>query len=65
VARIETLAGPLDASQLGTTLMHEHVFIYSPEVQLNYPGTTGWDEEHWLGVAREKLTELKAGDARE
>lgn len=45
--------------------MHEHVFIYSPEVQLNYPGTMGWDEEHWLGVAREKLTELKAGDARE
>jgi phosphotriesterase-related protein len=59
VATIETLGGSLDASQLGTTLMHEHVIIYSPEVQLNYPGANGWDEQRWIGVAREKLSELK------
>jgi phosphotriesterase-related protein len=59
LAVVETLAGPLEVAELGITLMHEHVIICSPEVQLNYPGTSGWDEERYVGEARTKLTELK------
>ncbi len=34
---IQTARGPIDSSQLGTTLMHEHVFILDTEIQHNYP----------------------------
>jgi phosphotriesterase-related protein len=59
LSSIETLDGSLDTAELGTTLMHEHVFICTPEVQLNYPGTGGWDEATYLDEASVKLTELK------
>jgi phosphotriesterase-related protein len=55
--RIETVRGPLDTSQLGTTLMHEHIFVLSPEVQQNYPGL--WDEDTRMADAAAKLEALK------
>lgn len=55
--RIETVRGPLDTSQLGTTLMHEHIFVLSPEVQQNYPGQ--WNEEVRMADAIAKLNALK------
>lgn len=59
MASVNTVSGPVDTAGLGVTLMHEHVFVTSPEVVQNYPGT--WGD----GAAREadavrRLDELKA-----
>lgn len=59
-SHVETLTGPVDADAIGTTLMHEHVFVLSPELQGAYPGFNGWDEEAGVARARETLTALKA-----
>ena len=55
---VNTVRGPVDAGQLGTTLMHEHVFVRSPEVATNWP--TGWDRDTQVARAVERLQELKA-----
>jgi phosphotriesterase-related protein len=55
--RIDTVRGPLETSQLGVTLMHEHIFVLSPEVQQNYPGQ--WNEAERLADAVAKLNALK------
>jgi phosphotriesterase-related protein len=56
---VNTVRGAIDASDLGVTLMHEHVFIMSTEIMENYP--EGWGD----GARREadaivRLNELKA-----
>lgn len=53
---VETLRGPIDTSQLGFTLMHEHVFVFSEGVNENFPSL--WDEEQQAASARERLREL-------
>jgi phosphotriesterase-related protein len=59
VAVINTVKGPIDSSRLGTTLMHEHVFVLSTEVMQNYP--EGWgDEEKRVADAISRLNQLKA-----
>jgi phosphotriesterase-related protein len=55
---IETATGPVDSSELGRVLMHEHVFIISPEMKDNVPEEWG-DEETRLADAARRLTELK------
>ncbi len=59
MAQVPTLGGPIDADDLGTVLMHEHVFVLCPEIQGTYPGFEGWDPEEWVPKAREKLAALK------
>jgi phosphotriesterase-related protein len=59
MTRIPTVSGEIGVDQLGTTLMHEHVFIRTPELQEAFPGFMGWDEEAAVADAREKLTALK------
>ena len=44
-------------ARLGTTLMHEHVFVLNEEIRLNYPGD--WDEEARIADAAAKLNELQ------
>jgi len=56
--RVETVRGPLDTSQLGVTLMHEHIFVLSPEIQQNYPGQ--WNEDERKADAVAKLNALKS-----
>ena len=56
---VETVRGPIETSALGTTLMHEHVFVLSPEVQQNYPAEWGSEEER-VADAVTRLRELKA-----
>jgi phosphotriesterase-related protein len=56
---VETARGPVDTRRLGRVLMHEHVFIISPEFQQNYPEEWG-DEEARLADAARRLNELKA-----
>ena len=55
---VETIGGPIDVSKLGTTLMHEHIFVLTPELQTTYPGYEGWDPEKYVPLAQQKLGEL-------
>jgi phosphotriesterase-related protein len=57
MAQVETVRGPIDVTSLGTTLMHEHVFVRSEEIQRNYP--EGWDEQERIDDAVDKLTALR------
>jgi phosphotriesterase-related protein len=56
VGEVVTVRGPVDAGQLGQTLMHEHVFVRTTEVEENWP--TGWDRDTFVASAVERLTEL-------
>src|SRR3954454_14539648 len=56
---VNTARGAIGASELGVTLMHEHVFIMTTEITQNYP--EGWGD----GAKREadaivRLNELKS-----
>jgi phosphotriesterase-related protein len=53
---VHTVRGPIDAENLGKTLMHEHVFVRSPEVAANWP--TGWDRKARVAQAIDRLREL-------
>ncbi len=55
---IDTATGPIDSAALGRVLMHEHVFIISPEMKDNVPEEWG-DDETRLADAATRLTELK------
>jgi phosphotriesterase-related protein len=55
---VETVRGPVGTSGLGTTLMHEHVFVLTPDMLANYPA--GWDEASRVEDAVTRLTRLKA-----
>ncbi|HET9689956.1 MAG TPA: hypothetical protein VFP61_02300 [Acidimicrobiales bacterium] len=57
MATVETYTGPIDTADLGTTLMHEHVFVLTPDMLQNYPA--GWDEQLRVDDAVERLTRLK------
>lgn len=58
MAPIPTAKGAVESGALGRTLMHEHVFVITPEVLQNYPEE--WDEQTRIEDAIEKLTALKA-----
>jgi len=58
VGTIDTATGPIDSTDLGRVLMHEHVFIISPEMKDNVPEDWGDDETRLADAAR-RLTELK------
>ncbi len=57
MAAIETVKGPIDTADLGPTLMHEHVFVLSPEILQNHPEY--WDEAVRVADAVDKLRQLK------
>ena len=59
MATIETLNGPLDTADLGTVLMHEHVFNITAEIQIAHPGFNGWDPDVEVPKARETLRGVK------
>lgn len=42
--RVPTFTGDVDGSELGMTLIHEHVFVGHPELDLNLPHPE-WDEQ--------------------
>ncbi len=43
MGEVQTFRGPVDAGDLGPTLIHEHVFVGHPELDLNFPHPE-WDE---------------------
>jgi phosphotriesterase-related protein len=64
---VETVRGPVDVAELGTTLMHEHVFVFQPEMAISYNGAWGapyWDEEVRVADAVAKLTRARDGGIR-
>ena len=56
---VQTVKGAIQTAQLGATLMHEHVFVLSTEIDQNYPAAWG-DEEQHVAAAIARLNELKA-----
>src|SRR3954470_24875363 len=58
MAPVETVRGPVDVDALGTTLIHEHIFLLQPEMLQNYAhawGDSYWDEEERVADAIAKL----------
>src|SRR4051812_8229142 len=54
---VPTVRGPVDSGELGPTLMHEHIFVRTTDMQLNYPDE--WDEQERIRDAITRLTELR------
>lgn len=59
MATVESVRGPVELSDLGQTLMHEHVFVMSTEHMQNY-GSDWWDEEFRVTDAVTKLNAMHA-----
>ena len=53
---INTVRGPIESGDLGSTLMHEHVFVLSPEIEKR---AAEWDEDAAQATAVQRLRELK------
>jgi phosphotriesterase-related protein len=59
MGEVQTFTGPVDAAELGTTLIHEHVFVGHPELDLNLPHPE-WDESVLVEAAVDGLDRLWA-----
>jgi phosphotriesterase-related protein len=55
MAQVNTARGPIDTSELGFTLMHEHVFVLTDGLNETFPAV--WDEEKRVGEAVKQLNE--------
>ncbi|MGD9750164.1 MAG: phosphotriesterase [Acidimicrobiia bacterium] len=56
---VETVRGPVPVESLGNVLAHEHVFVLSTEIMLNFPDEWG-DEDARVTDAVQRLSALKA-----
>jgi phosphotriesterase-related protein len=56
MATVETARGPIATSELGPTLMHEHIVTRSPGVHENWPHL--FDRDGILRIAEGKMTDL-------
>ena len=66
-ATVETVRGPVELTDLGPTLMHEHVFVLDPEALINFGHVWGecyWDEEVRVADAIAKLQRLRDSGIR-
>ena len=54
---VQTFRGPLVAAELGTTLIHEHLIVGHPELDLNFPHPE-WSESAVVEAAVEGLERL-------
>jgi phosphotriesterase-related protein len=45
VNRVQTVRGAVDADALGVTLMHEHIFVLTADMQANYPDEWGSEDK--------------------
>ena len=64
---VETVRGTVEVSDLGPTLMHEHVFVLQPEALQNYGhvwGASYWDEEVRVADAIVKLQAVRDAGIR-
>lgn len=60
---IQTVRGAVDSADLGPTLVHEHVFVLTTDVQRNWPDEWG-DEDARVDEAVTKLGELAGAGVR-
>jgi phosphotriesterase-related protein len=58
VFSVETMSGPIPTTDLGFTLMHEHIITRSEGMIQNFPHV--WNQEAVLDKALEMLTAIKA-----
>jgi phosphotriesterase-related protein len=58
MTRIPTAAGDIDSSELGRTLVHEHVFVLGEEYRNNYQDD--WREDEKIADAVADLNQLKS-----
>lgn len=63
MSQVQTVRGPVDAASLGRTLVHEHVFVLTPDVQQNHPEHWG-DEQARIADAVTRLKALAAAGVR-
>jgi len=63
LSTVETVRGPVATSELGTTLMHEHLFVLQPEALQNYGHV--WGESYWEEDVRVDDAIAKLRAARE
>ena len=49
MSQVSTVRGPVEVADLGPTYMHEHIFVLTADVQQNYPGEWGSEEERDRG----------------
>lgn len=61
---IETVAGPVPAEELGTVLMHEHLFVGDHELERCFPQRYRRDREEALAAAGEWLAVAHAAGVR-
>ena len=54
--QVNTVQGPIEGAALGSTLMHEHIFVLSPDIEKT---AEEWDEAAEQARAVDKLRELK------
>jgi phosphotriesterase-related protein len=59
VSSVNSVRGPVAPEALGTTLMHEHVFVFDPAVAAAY-GAGWWDEEERVDDAVAKLERARS-----
>jgi phosphotriesterase-related protein len=59
VTAVPTVTGPVPPAQLGPTLIHEHLFVGHPELEVNLPHPE-WDEEASVAKAVAQLERLHA-----
>ena len=57
--QVQTARGPIDTADLGPTLMHEHLFVLTPDVQQNYPQEWGAEDDR-VADAVSRLNEVAA-----
>jgi phosphotriesterase-related protein len=60
MVKVPSIRGDIDPASLGVTLMHEHLFVLSPEINQKYPETWG-DEDVRVKDAVRQLHALKSG----
>ncbi|MEU1524222.1 phosphotriesterase-related protein [Nocardia rhamnosiphila] len=58
---IQTVRGAVDTADLGVTLMHEHVFVLSSDVQQNYSQEWGSEDERVEDAVRQLTIAYDAG----
>jgi phosphotriesterase-related protein len=57
--QVQTARGPIETAELGVTLMHEHIFTLTADVQINYPQEWGSEQERIADAVR-RLNEVAA-----
>ena len=63
MSQVSTVRGPVEVADLGPTYMHEHIFVLTADVQQNYPGEWGSEDER-ITDAVTKLGALAAQGVR-